>query len=248
MSEDSSDYINLTAFVTVPRGATPDPAKKVCSPHSLTPIQCSIRHSATKDFVKKLKNFIARWTSMPDPDITSYGHFTDEHRRHARIVSDTLYRHKTLELTYTTYDMQEDKDKVYQRRFPDIMALSDDKEHPYLYGRVLDLFHVNAINDGPNSLLPNNEVAILQMAWVRWFKLDTSQGPSGFHSLRYPTVSFYDISDPEAFGFIHPDEILRAVHLIPRFRFGHTVEYLGAPSRGRPEAEDSDWKCFNINM
>jgi hypothetical protein len=41
----------------------------------------------------------------------------------------------------------------------------------------------------PTVSLPNNEVAILQMAWVRWFKLDTSQGPSGFHSLWYPTVS-----------------------------------------------------------
>jgi len=185
---------------------------------------------------------------MPDPNITSYEHFTDDHRHHVRIVSDTLYRHKTLELTYTTYDMQEDKDKIYQRQHPDIMVLSDDEEHPYLYGRVLDLFHINVTNDGPNSLLPNNDFAMLQMAWVRWFKLDTSQEPSGFHSLRYPAVSFYEGNEPDAFGFIHPDEIVRAVHLIPDFKSGHTVEYLDVPSRGRPETEISDWKHFRVNM
>lgn len=144
--------------------------------------------------------------------------------------------------------MQEDKDKVYQRHYPDIMVSSDDMEHPYLYGRVLDLFHVNVMNNGPKSLLPKDESAILQMAWVRWFKLDTSQGPSGFHSLRYPMVSFCDSSEPDAFGFIHPDEIIRAAHLIPSFKSGRTVEYLNTPSKGRPEGETSDWSQFNVNM
>ena len=52
---------------------------------------------------------------MPDPNITLYEHFTDEHRLHVQIALDTLYRHKTLQLTYTTYDMREDQDKLYQR-------------------------------------------------------------------------------------------------------------------------------------
>jgi hypothetical protein len=198
--------------------------------------------------VKRLKSYVARWTSAPDPDITSYSHFTDDHRSHIKIISDTLYRHKTLELTYTTYDMQQDRDRIYQRHYPDIMVLSDDEEHPYLYGRVLGLFHINVRNDGPNSLLPRGETAMLQMAWVRWFRLDTSQGPSGFHSLRYPTVSFYQSSEQDAFGFVHPEEIIRAVHLIPRFRSGQTAEYLDVPSQGRPEAEASDWRQLNVNM
>ena len=47
--------------------------------------------------------------------------------------------------------MREDQDKVYQRRYPDIMALSDDKEHPYLYGQILDFFHVDVMNNGPTT-------------------------------------------------------------------------------------------------
>jgi len=185
---------------------------------------------------------------MPDPCITSYEDFTDEHRHHARVVSDMLYRHKTLQLTYTTYDMHEDQDRVYQRQYPDVMVLSDDKEHPYLYGRVLGFFHINAMNTGPNTLLLDNGVAVLQMAWVHWFKLDTPQGPSGFHSLCYPSVSFCESTEPDAFGLIHPDEILRAVHLIPAFKLGRTVEYLSSPSEGHPESEHDNWKHFNVNM
>ena len=89
---------------------------------------------------------------------------------------------------------------------------------------------------------------VLQMAWVCWFKLDRSQGPSGFHSLWYPSVSFGESKGPEAFGFVHPDEIVRAIHLIPRFKFGQTAEYLEGPSKGRPETERDDWKHFNVNM
>jgi hypothetical protein len=213
--------------------------------HSLHP---SSRLSITKGFVKKLKNYILRWTSIPDPNITSYAHFTDEHRHHVKIVSDTMYRHKTLQLTYTTYDMQEERETIYQRRYPDVMVLSDDEEHPYLYGRVLDFLHISVMNDGPSTLLPAGSTAILQLAWVRWFALNRPPGPSGFHSLRYPSVSFYEGHEPDAFGFVHPDEIVRAVHLIPAFKLGRTTEYLGTPSKGRPETEDDDWRAFNVNM
>ena len=199
--------------------------------------------------MKNLKNYVLRWTSRPDPNITSYAHFTDEHRQQIKIVSDTIYRHKTLQLMYTTYDMQEDHDRIYQRLHPDIMVLSDDEEHPYLYGRVLDFFHVNATNNCPDTLLPSgSDPAILQMAWVRWFTLNTPPGPSGFRSLRYPSVSFCEAQEVDAFGFIHPDEIVRAVHLIPTFKLGRTGRYLGTPSNGRPEAEEDDWRAFNVNM
>lgn len=186
---------------------------------------------------------------MPDDGITSYEDFTNDHRAHIEILSDTLYRHKTLELNYTTYDMQQDKDTIYQRLHPDVMILSDDEEHPYLYGRVLDLFHVDVKNNGPSSMLEVDAIVTVPFAWVRWFRLDThGHSQSGFIHLRYPSVSFYDCSHPDAFGFIHPDEIIRAVHLIPRFRFGHTADYLGVPSEARPEGEEDDWTHFSVNM
>ena len=128
------------------------------------------------------------------------------------------------------------------------MVLSDDEEHPYLYGRVIDIFHINVRNSGPCTLLADGSDATLPMVWVHWLKHDRTQGPSGFNSLRYPSVSFCNSDEPEAFGLIHPDEIIRAVHLIPRFEFGQTDEYLSVPSKGRPQGEKQDWKHFNVNM
>ena len=182
------------------------------------------------------------------PGVESYEHFTSEDRRYISVVSNTLYRHKTLQLIHTTYDMQESSDRILQRKYPGVMVLSDDKDHPYLYGQVLDLFNVRVKNNGPYTLLPNGCDASLPIVWIRWFKLDGTDGQPGFHSLRYPSVSFCRSDEPDAFGLIHPDEIIRAVHLIPRFKFGHTDEYLSGNSKARPEAESSDWKHFSVNM
>ena len=182
------------------------------------------------------------------PGVESYEHFTDEDRGYITIVLNMLYRHKTLHISHTSYDMQEDTELIRQRRYPGIMVLSNNEKHPHLYGSVLGLFHVSIKNAGPYTLLHDSEKASLPVMWIHWLKLDSTQGQPGFHSLRYPSVSFCKCDEPDAFGLIHPDEIIRPVHLIPRFNLGHTNEYLGRNSMGRPEGEDRDWKHFSINM
>lgn len=246
ISEDVSNYITLTAFTSTSRNGGLDPAKGVGNT-----FECIIQmytQIVFKDFLKKLKNYILRWTSQLDESVTSYDHFTDEDRAHVKVVSDTLYRHKTLQLRYTTYDMREEQDKLNQAQYQDIMVLSDDEDHPYLYGRVLDFFHAKVTNCAPNTILHNRVMCTLPMVWIHWFKLDSSQELRGFTSLRYPSVSFCSSDEPDAFGFIHPDEIVRAVHLIPGFKSGHTTAYLKGPSKGRPEKENEDWKHFKVNM
>ena len=247
IAQDESDGITLKSFLATPRGAAADPAKAVCasgplSMHTLT---------VTKGFEKMLRNYILRWTSSLDPDITSYDCFTDNDRAHVSIQGNTLYRHRTLKLRYTTYDMRDGEDKMYQRLHPDIMVLSDSNKHPYLYGRVLDIFHTNVGNSASNSILTSgNCTARLEMVWVRWFRVE-GPGPDrqqGFHTLRCPSVTFCRAEEPDAFGLIHPDEIVRMVHLIPRFKLLRTDEYLAGPSAARPKGEEDDWRGFSVNM
>ena len=205
----------------------------------------------TKGFERMLRNYILRWTSGLDPDITSYDCFTDIDRAHVTIQGSTLYRHKTLKVRYTTYDMRDGEDRMCQRLHPDIMVLSDSNEHPYLYGRVIDIFHANVGNSAGNSILTGgNDMARLEMVWVRWFRVaePSSEGLQGFHTLRYPSVTFCRADEPDAFGLIHPDEIVRAVHLIPRFKLLRTAEYLAGPSVARPKGEEDDWRGFSVNM
>ena len=247
IAQGESDGIALKSFLTTPRGMAADPAKRV---RILVPLP-SYLPTALKGFETMLRNYILRWTSDLDPDVTSYSHFTDEDRCHVNILGNTLYCHKTLKLRYTTYDMQKGEDMMYQRLHPDIMVLSDSDEHPYLYGRVLDIFHANVGNSAKNSILTGETgTARLEMVWVRWFRVDmpSPEGPLGFHTLRYPSVSFCRAGEPDAFGLIHPDEIVRTVHLIPRFKLHRTAEYLAGPTAARPKGEEDDWRGFSVNM
>jgi hypothetical protein len=165
-----------------------------------------------------LLSYAVRWTTKPNEKIDSYEDYTDEDRDHIIIRRNTLYRHKKLNIKYHTYDMQEDEDIIYTKNHPGIMVHSPDAGHPYLYGRVLDLFHIEVKNNGPNALLPDSDAGRLDMVWVHWYDLDQPHEPSGFRSLRYPSISLCKNTDPYAHGLVHPDEIVRRVHLIPNFK------------------------------
>ena len=105
--------------------------------------------------------------------------------------------------------MRGGEDTMYQRLHPDVMILADGEEHPYLYGRVLDIFHANVGNCAKNSMLTGEYgTARLEMVWVRWFRVSPPgpEGPQGFQTLRPPSVSFYKAEEPDAFGLIHPED------------------------------------------
>ena len=59
------------------------------------------------------------------------------------IVYNQIYRHKTMQVNYTTYNMQHKQDTVNPYTQPDIMVLSHkdngDSYHPYRYAHVLVL-------------------------------------------------------------------------------------------------------------
>jgi hypothetical protein len=56
-----------------------------------------------------------------------------------------------------------------------------------------------------------------------------------------------DATDLGSFGFLNPDDVIRAVHLIPGFHFGRTSNLLG-PSIARLASEmDEDWIHYYIN-
>lgn len=154
-----------------------------------------------------------------------------------------------MRVNYTTYDMRRDQDSINPRTHPDIMMLAPtDSEHPYLYARVLGIFHVHAYRaahglDGDNDT-PSQ---LLQVLWVRWFDLDTS-APGGFRRQRLHRLKWADVGD-DAFGFVSPDQVLRAVHLIPAFAHGKSNDTLPGYSLARLDSEDDeDWNFHYVGM
>jgi len=165
-----------------------------------------------------LRNYAVRWTTIPDQTIKSYDEYTDNDRGHIRILKDTLYRHAKLTIQYVTYDTQVAEDTLYAKEHPGIMVICPDSDgHPYLYGRILDIFHMEVENDGGNALFVDNGRIRVDMVWVHWYECNQRKGPSSFNSLRYPSISLCPDSEPESYGLIHPDEIVRRVHLIQDF-------------------------------
>ncbi|KAH9903884.1 uncharacterized protein BXZ73DRAFT_111380 [Epithele typhae] len=169
------------------------------------------------------------------------------------IRKDQMWLHKTLRVNYTTYDMRREQDSINPSSHADVMMLAarpdeaTDAEgnHPYLYARVLSVFHVNVTLQSE----PLIEPCPIHVLWVRWFELDTL-APGGFNTLRPHRLRFAPASD--AFDFISPDRILRSVHLIPAFHHGRSDAALRGPSIARIETDDiaveDDWNYHYVGM
>lgn len=141
--------------------------------------------------------------------------------RSVRIWNDEIYVHKVMRVNYDTYDMRREQDSVNPDSHPDVMMLApDEDEHPYLYARVLGIFHVNACRITPESTARGAAPAFqtFHLLWVRWFDYDAT-APGGFTTRRLHRLRWTSL-DNDAFGFISPDVVLRGCHLIPGFHHG----------------------------
>ena len=168
--------------------------------------------------------------------------FTPEERAKLYIMDERMYMHKVMRVNYTGYDMRQGQDSINSRNHANIMTLSrEDTDHPFEYGRVIGIFHVDVgINEGPSRASVSKEVL-----WVRWYRRDSTYR-AGFKRKRLHRLAFLPEDDPKAFGFLDPDEVIRAAHLIPAFRHGATEER--GESLGRAEGEGDDWQYFYVNM
>jgi hypothetical protein len=130
-----------------------------------------------------------------------------------------------------------------------VLAHEDDNDntsqHPYWYGRIIGIFHADVRYVGP--LLTSIEPHHMDVLWVRWLGRDLSHN-TGFRAKRLHRIGFVDGSDPEAFGFLDPCQIIRAVHLIPAFAYGRTSELLGPSIIRQPKDNGEDWRFFYVNM
>lgn len=83
---------------------------------------------------------------------------------------------------------------------------------------------------------------------VRWFGRNLqADAQGGWKAKRLHRIGFLPAGSPDAFGFLDPTQVIRGVHLIPRFAGGRTVEYLG-PSIIRKQSEgNEDWVNYYVN-
>ena len=57
----------------------------------------------------------------------TYGEFTDAERNTVLIAGEEIFRCKTLQVNYTTYDVRRDSDTIKPITYPDVMVMSPEK-------------------------------------------------------------------------------------------------------------------------
>lgn len=176
--------------------------------------------------------------------------YTAEERNRLFFQHEWIYRHSVLRINYTTYDVCREQDLINPqtpKRF--VMVYSNEDrgdssapKHPFWYAEILGIFHVNICLDTLNGFTPYKPMDFL---WVRWLGLDPNQGGrSKDIAGELDWVGYVPSDDPEAFGFLDPDCVVRAAHLIPAFKNGRTIN-LCPPSVARDP--EGDWEYFYVN-
>jgi hypothetical protein len=156
---------------------------------------------------------------------------------------DCMYRHNTMRINYTTYDVRRDQDVINPNTdHCDVMLLSETegtvRRHQYTYARVLGIYHVNAFYLGPG--IPDNQPRRIEFLWVRRFEnMDDRPVQDCWDLQRLDVLQFLPVTHEHAFGFVDPADVLRGCHVIPRFAKG--LRHVGSRGLSRYAQDSKDW-------
>jgi hypothetical protein len=160
-------------------------------------------------------------------------------------VNNRIFSHKIMKIYFTSYDVRLGQDLVHvDTPQSNIMVLNPGSTaHPFRYAKVLGIFHADVcylgpLKDGRRDLCPRR----VDFLWVRWYKVLPRDEN---HPLALDRVAFHPINSEEAFGFVDPTEVIRAVHLIPQFAEG-MLRTDGSLSSAWAN-DEHPWKYFYIN-
>lgn len=159
-----------------------------------------------------------------------------------------MYEHKTLRVNYTTYDVLRHQDVLNSstpHRFVLLPAAIEEEpdSHPYVYAKILGIYHTKVAYDGPPRRM--------DFVHVRWLYYDYNC-PGGWDSHRLDRLTYAkcgsDQDNIDSFDFIDPNDIIRATHLIPNFASGVTRDLLhSAQSIAHDNPDHTDWQAYYVN-
>lgn len=175
---------------------------------------------------------------------------TLEDRNSVLFKNDCMYSHHLGRFNYTTYDARRAQDVINpDTSHCDIILLANTNntdsgtlDHPFLYARVLGVYHVNVIYTGDGMLDYN--ARRIEFLWVRWFRYVGNKSYA-WNDLRLDSVDFPPMAAEGAFGFIDPTDVLRSCHTIPAF--AHGKARLDGVGLSRCARDANDWSRYYVN-
>lgn len=162
--------------------------------------------------------------------------------------NDRMYEHRIIRFNYTTYDIRRAQDVVNPgTTHCNIMVLSQDRKqdketnnssHCFHYGRVIGIYHVNAVYNGPG--MANYHPHRMDFLWVRWYELQRNQTNSPY---QLNQLSFPPIESNGSMGFVNPKDIIRGSHIIPMFRKGRDGK-----EKSKLVQDSKDWNSYYVSQ
>ena len=167
------------------------------------------------------------------------------------IVNDRIYDHKTLRVNFSTYDMRREYDIINPSKHANVMCISPSFDHdinqaedghPFLYARVLGVYHAEVIHSVSGS--QGSTAQTMEFLFVRWYNRDATYH-AGFQHRRLHRLSLGDADLDKSYGFLDPDEVIRGCHLIPAFAHGRQAMASVIPQQTDPPLPE--WKFHYVN-
>jgi len=153
---------------------------------------------------------------------------------------------------YTTYDMWHAQDSLNPCTHANMMVLSHkdldesvNDEHPYWYACIIGVFHAYVRHLRLTSKSENPHK--MDLLWVCWFGHDLMHC-GGWKAKCLHRIGFLYGNDASAFGFLDPNEVIQAIHIIPAFAYGHISTLLVPSIACQPSKNDEDWLYYYVNM
>lgn len=140
------------------------------------------------------------------------------------ICNHRVYCHKVFRLNYTSYDVQRHQDLINPRNHTNIITPAADWDpvsgtaesgHPFTYAHILGVFHADILLTSSATPIAKT----VEFLWVRWYRID-KRFKGHLKQWHLHCLEFMESSDPHAYGFLNPDNIIHAAHLVPAFEFG----------------------------
>ncbi|KAG2045967.1 hypothetical protein BDR06DRAFT_1040545 [Suillus hirtellus] len=216
-------------------------------------LQMHLGDPATKDFLPKLKRFLLAKikdilttedglshtnssTAVTVPGSTTPTNANSEGQ--ILIKADRMYRHNLMPQDIINPSTSHCNIMLLGHASEDSNATSE--QHPYLYARILGVYHVNVTYIGPGIIRYHSHR--IDFLWVRWYQY-VDEGSSQCPSL--DRVCFPPMAELDAFGFVDPNDILRCCHAIPQF--SQHLRHLDGKGVSHCAQDQLDWKFYYIN-
>ena len=167
---------------------------------------------------------------------------------------DRMFEHKIMRINFTSYDVRRGEDVIHPKTQqsnilmlnPQFLLATNDRQdriaeaptdtedgHPFLYAKVIRIFHVNVIYIGEGNC--DRHPRQLEFLWVQWYQLHEA---GSWDSGKLDQLTLLSYKD-QSFGFVDPNNVLRGCHIIPSYRCG----------RWHPSDSCTweSWKTYSVN-